>query len=767
MKTYNYEAKDKNLDTLFAGEYEEIFASSSVLIQVFSGEGKEKFQELLSYLEKTFPKATLIASSTDGEITADRVLLRSSVISISLFEATELKIAYSNESDSFLLGEQLAKKLVTPKTKLLIAFADGLLCNGEEFLNGIYSSAPDVKVAGGLSGDNAEFVNCYIGCEGSLFDTGAVAVALDSDILQVESLYNFGWTKIGITHIVTHSDKNRVYTIDGISAVDFYKKYLGGNIAEQLPITGVEFPLIIQKKGVDVARAVLQKHNDGSLSFAGNIVEGLEVYLGIGDVNKIVHTPLKQKSLAVESFYIYSCMARRRFLNELIVEELKPFSALAPTSGFFTYGEFYTERKPELLNQTLTAVSLTESTQTKEIVESVAPKDEASRSNTLSALMHILNVTTKELHHESKKQESLKTQLAAQRKSFKLMQELVHFGSWELDIESEEISWSEESYDSREEASPVRSSSYQEFLDRVLEEDREKVENFKKSLYDGSVHSIEIRANGVDGKYLTMIETAKLIYKDAKPCKIVGISMDITEMKFKDTLISQQSKLAQMGEMVTMIAHQWRQPLNAISAAAIKLSMQNEMDMITSKSIKETTAFIEDMTQDMSQTINDFMNFTKPTDEKKLVKLQDIIDDIMRLMSAQLKNHNIEFISEIEEGLSFLTYKKDLEHVFINLFSNARDAFEEGDREVKQIRVKAYVEDERCIIKVSDTAGGIKSDVIGRIFEPYFTTKEQGKGTGLGLFMSKKMVLETLSGRLDVENIDDGVEFTLVLGGCE
>ena len=279
---------------------------------------------------------------------------------------------------------------------------------------------------------------------------------------------------------------------------------------------------------------------------------------------------------------------------------------------------------------------------------------------------------------------------------------------------------------------------------------KDELEKIQKAFHEKVSGPYELRLLKKDGSELIGLVSARDIEINHKKLRMSTI-LDLSKIKEKDALISQQSKLAQMGEMVNMIAHQWRQPLNAISAAAIKLNMQDEMGLITSEEIKKTTIFIEDMAQDMSHTINDFMNFTKPTDEKTVIKFQDIIDDIMRLMSAQLKNHNIEFITDIQENLSFVTYKKDLEHVLINLFSNARDAFEEGNLEAKQIEVKAYMKDERCIIKVSDNAGGIKSDVIERIFEPYFTTKEQGKGTGLGLFMSKKMVKEILGGTICVK----------------
>ncbi len=763
MRTYIYESRDTNLEELFARDRDVISEHNSVLIQVFSGEQRARFQELLHFLNKTFPKAIIVASSTDGEIVGSKVLLRSSVVSISLFDATELKIAYSDSCESFATGKALAKKLVTPRTKLLLAFADGILCNGEEFLNGIFSIAPNVKVAGGLSGDNARFEECYVGCGADLYGQGAVAVALDSDSLQVESFYNFGWRKIGLAHTITHAKENRVYTIDGMRTVEFYNKYLGETIAKELPLKGVEFPLIMYKDGIDIARAVIYKHEDGSLSFAGNVAEGTEVYLGVGDIDAITHYHFKDEALAVESFFIYSCMARRRFLDTLVEKELQPFANVAQTSGFFTYGEFYTDTKPELLNQTLTAVALSESTQIKRIEQIAISKDENAHSVTLAALMHILAVTTQELHKESQHLESLQEQVSAQKNTLTLIQELAHLGSWELDLKTQKITWSEESFKIYQRDATLGAPTYAEFLNMVHEDDRKKLINAQKSLHDDKAHSMEIRVRRGDGKYLTIIETGKMVFEDTKPYKIVGVSMDVTELKFQEALLSQQSRLAQMGEMVNMIAHQWRQPLNAMSAAAIKLNMQAEMGLATHQEIKKTTTFIEDVAQDMSQTINDFMNFTKPTDEKRVVALQDIIDDIMRLMSAQLKNHDIEFVTEIEENLSLETYKKDLEHILINLFSNARDALEESSQTLKKIKVKAYMKDKNCIIKVSDNAGGIGNDVLERIFDPYFTTKEQGKGTGLGLFMSKKILRETLGGNIEVQNREDGAEFSIII----
>jgi len=143
MKNFVY--KDNELDELL--ENQEIQNAKSVLIQVFCGKTKEEFEELLVFLKSKFPKAKIIATSTDGEIYKNKVLLKSCVISVSIFENVKLNSAYCDKGSAFEKGVNIAKKLVTPKTKLLIAFADGVKCNGEEFLNGI-SSIADVKVRG-------------------------------------------------------------------------------------------------------------------------------------------------------------------------------------------------------------------------------------------------------------------------------------------------------------------------------------------------------------------------------------------------------------------------------------------------------------------------------------------------------------------------------------------------------------------------------------------------------------------------------------------
>jgi len=770
MKSYSIIVEGEDYSTIFLKYEKEIQESSSVLIQVFSGESLPKFKAVLKYLKTHFPHATLIASSTDGEISNQKVLTESTVVSVSLFQKTQLDATYIPQEDSFAMGVKLAQTIITPRTKLLITFTDGISSNGEEFLNGIYSVAPHVIIAGGLSADGAKFENCYVGKDDTLYSNGAVGVALDSDFLQVDSLYSFGWESIGVEHIITKAKGNRVYTICNKTAVEFYTNYLGTEIAEALPATGIEFPLIMNKDGVEVARAVTAKHDDGSLSFAGNIKEGEVVHLGIGEVSHILENSLNKSSFYVESFFIYSCMARRRFIPDLIYQEIEPFAKVAPTSGFFTYGEFFTSKKPELLNQTLTAVALSESKEQKQIVQKPTTETLDIKDKTLAALMNIINVTTKELHRESEELTQIKKELEAKTNTMTLIQEMAHLGSWELDLETKQISWSVQSYKIHNYDLAAPPPTLEEFIDMVVPEDRiklSKLETLANGPKNENVHSIEIHMQRNDGKILTLLESGKLIYNEKNEAvKMVGTTLDITDIRIKDAILSQQAKLAQMGEMINMIAHQWRQPLNAISASAIKLNMLNEMGAASSEHISKTATFIESMTQVMSQTINDFINFTKPNTQKELILFENLLDDILKIMGTQLTNHNIELRIDIEPNLSTVTYKKELEHVLINIIANARDALDNVEHENKYITIKMYSRNQRCMIEISDNAGGIDEEIIERIFEPYFTTKDTNKGTGLGLYMSKKIVKEHLDGELCAKNIKDGAMFRINIGQC-
>ena len=260
-------------------------------------------------------------------------------------------------------------------------------------------------------------------------------------------------------------------------------------------------------------------------------------------------------------------------------------------------------------------------------------------------------------------------------------------------------------------------------------------------------------------------EREKLLKKLEETNKTLAKKVEekVNEIRQKDVLIMNQGKLVALGEMLNMIAHQWRQPLNALSAAAIHLELKAEMQGIEKEDVVKFTKFVQEEAQRLSKTIDDFMNFSRPDEEKEEFYLSEVIEDVLKMIKVQLQNHNIEIKVDIPKNFKIKSYKKVIEHILLNLISNARDALDEVDIKNKEIVISAKEDKDAIEIIVYDNAGPIPKEIENRVFEPYFTTKEQGKGTGLGLYMSKKLAEEKIKGKLYFRNREDGVEFILKL----
>ncbi len=395
-----------------AVEANSIDDSAQLLIQLFSGTNDAvAIIEFQTFFQLNFPLATLIGSTSDGVIcNADVDAQGGSLLSFTFFQATTLSVALINQDDTlqddFQLGKKIALTLITHNTKLLITFTDGTNTNGEEYLNGITFINKDIIIAGGMAGDNGLFQKTFVFDKYNLVSSGAVAVALHSEVLQVVTNYNFAWLPIGKKLRISKSIRNRVYEIDGMSAVDLYAKYLGEEIAQQLPSIGIEFPLIFERNGTLIGRAVLYKHDDDSLTFAGNIHEGELVRFGVGNIEAILQNSynhicelLDKSQFQPETFFIYSCMARRRFMGSYTQKELRSFAQMAPTAGFFTYGEFYhAQGENQLLNETMTSIALSESSvKTHTLVDNQMIVNDHFRINPLHVLSHLTNVVSGEL----------------------------------------------------------------------------------------------------------------------------------------------------------------------------------------------------------------------------------------------------------------------------------------------------------------------------------------------------------------------------------
>ncbi len=258
-----------------------------------------------------------------------------------------------------------------------------------------------------------------------------------------------------------------------------------------------------------------------------------------------------------------------------------------------------------------------------------------------------------------------------------------------------------------------------------------------------------------------------VIIKDEKGniTHYIGYLLDISEQKEKDKLLFEQSKMASMGEMIGNIAHQWRQPLSAISSTASGMKVSNYLNLLSNEEIEEQLDTIVRKTEYLSDTINTFRNFIKYDKETKNIILEKLIQESIHIIAASLNDYYIKLIEQIDydKKTSMMMVPSELPQVLINIINNAKDALINKDIQDKWIKLKLEKQSDKVIITIEDNAKGIPEDIIDHIFEPYFTTKHQSQGTGLGLHMSQKIVVDSLKGKIYVNNTQNGAKFTIEL----
>ena len=663
MTTYNLTYSDKKTLLKFC-ETKSIPNESNVLLQIFTGLADKDFiNDLIQTITQTLPNINIIGSTTDGEIADTEVLSHSTVLSFSVFEKTKINVYTTNrQKNDYETGQSLVSQFHNlDEARVAIVFADGLATNGELFLEPFYKESKNLVVAGGLAGDNATFTGTYTFTKDGINQNGAIAAVLYNPELVVNTSFSFAWEKIGKELTVTKANENIVYSVDGMSATELYKKYLGDTIEEKLPATGIEFPLLIERDNQVIARAVVGKNDDGSLVFAGNINEGDKVYLGYGNIENILNNRFSLydslSSSTIESTFIYSCMARKRLLGEGIKNEIAPISTIAPVSGFFTYGEFFSYNGYEgnfqkyLLNETMTVLTLSEK---KHLPKEICDKESnlnSKQMQTIEALSHLISATSKELNDLNKN-----------------LQEKV---------------------------------------------DEEVAFNIKQS-----------------------------------------------------ESLMEQSKMASMGEMLGNIAHQWRQPLNSISMEASSILLETSIGLVLdNNNVMNKMNNIVSKAEYLSNTINTFRNFLKEEKEFTQVILQERLNVVYEVVGTVLKDAHIDLIYKQNTmcDIKINMVLGELDQVLINIINNSKDILEEKKLDEPWIKIVIESTDKEAIISIEDNGGGVPENIIGRIFEPYFTTKHQSQGTGLGLHMSYKIITESLNGRIYVQNTDNGAKFIINL----
>ncbi|MDD2291439.1 MAG: ATP-binding protein [Aliarcobacter sp.] len=273
------------------------------------------------------------------------------------------------------------------------------------------------------------------------------------------------------------------------------------------------------------------------------------------------------------------------------------------------------------------------------------------------------------------------------------------------------------------------------------------VRNYKKNTLP---YEFDIIENGVRH---TCLGQGKFIKLNGKKVKLSTL-IDITELKAKDKLLFQQSKMASMGEMIGNIAHQWRQPLSVISTCASGIKFEKEFNEIKDDRLYEALDLIVENTQYLSKTIDDFRNFFKADKVIEDFCINDSIFKVLKLLKSSIQNHNIQVETHLDGELIINGYPNEFLQVLVNLINNAKDALLTQAMDSRFISIRTCVKNKKYIIEVNDNGGGIDESIISKIFDPYFTTKHKSQGTGIGLYMSHQIIVEHMKGTLSVKNIE-------------
>ncbi len=308
-----------------------------------------------------------------------------------------------------------------------------------------------------------------------------------------------------------------------------------------------------------------------------------------------------------------------------------------------------------------------------------------------------------------------------------------------------------------------RHNSISELFDSDMEGyiDREYYhKNFEYIVSDEREYKVKITQENKTSFFKLTVSKSKLAKK-----YFVVILADITKLELErkkniqhERMLQQQAKMASMGEMIGNIAHQWRQPLNALSVINILLHRKYEMNSLSREDMKQFKEKTDNIIKKMNSTIDDFRNFFSPERKKKQkFSVQKAIDSTVSFMGNPYLKSRIKIVNHSEEDIEIVGYRGEVEQVFLNIFNNSRDAIKSQADKKLMITIDIFLIDNRVQIEIEDNAGGVDEKIIDRVCEPYFTTKFESEGTGIGLYMSKMIIEKSMGGTFRFKNRGEGV----------
>ena len=757
MRQYNHiYTSEAELETFIARVQQEENISAT-LVQIFSSDDETTLQGILHDMHTALPDAVIVGASSAGGIVTGHIVEESTVISISLFQKSRLHTYCAKESDSYALGVKLSKELFDADTKCVISFLDGLCHNGEEYLEGLNAcNYNNAIIAGGMAADGLRFEKTYTICGDQYFSGGAVAVALRGEDLEIISDYNLGWRAVGPTFTITKSEGPRVYEIDNRPIKDVYAEVLGSFAVENMPASTIEFPLILEENNILIARSMLSVNEDGSILYGGNLDEGSKVRFGLGSrtlVNQYDPKESLKESTLLQGCFIYSCVARKMFLDKELEKTFLMLEKRAPTSGFFTYGEFFftANNRTQLLNITTTLLFISEKG-TQGVGNDLTKGDHFEQiSKTDSVLFHLIDYVTTELKRQDRIFRSAKFKLD---EFLKALDSVVIISRTDTNRRITYVNerFCEISGYTKEELigaphSIVRDPNVPEKLFeemwKVIEKGRIWKGEFSNRAKDGTIYYVKCSIIPIHDENNNIIE-------------YMAIREDVTSL-VESRKKAEAAEAAQAMFLANM-SHEIRTPMNAILGFT-ELLEQTSLDDTQKEYLKTITK----STQILLGIVNDILDSSKIINKK--IELEAINFDpkeeftaIFSLLKKAAQEKSIRYSLELDARLGSCM-KSDvmrLRQVLMNLLSNAIKFTPKFGLVKLQVTLLESQEDrQRVLISVQDSGIGIAKEKQKEIFKPFAqadasTTRKFG-GTGLGLSISADL-LRAFETELKVES---------------
>lgn len=384
-----------------------LFSAPNLLVQIYSGILEETYiHEIQSEVMRLLPHSVVAGVTTDGEVMNGEISSEKMIISFSVFEHTKVRsgtLLLHEETGCLEPGKEFISDFISPDTKAMILLSSGIYQGIDDLLGEIRTASPEVTVIGGIAGDNGQFKDAMVFDGTRIIRNGLIAIALNSEHLHAYSLANYGWKEMGAPFSISEADGKRVYSIDGMRPAELMRRYLGDAFVNQLPKTGAQFPFVIQRDSQKVYVFITNAFEDGSVEMNRKVSAGEKITFAYAHTPMLIENSINQTNellnRPVESLFIFNCMARKRYFRSFTERELKLLEQIAPTSGFFSYGEFRIdeEGKNEFLGNSLMMLALSETAEVKREGKAVAGFPVADEDQIFLALSHLIEASSNDI----------------------------------------------------------------------------------------------------------------------------------------------------------------------------------------------------------------------------------------------------------------------------------------------------------------------------------------------------------------------------------